>query len=519
MSVGSGALGFGSGFARGFANGILRNAQEKRQKEQEEYERGLREFQMTWPIIWQNAQDTGDYTTAQSTFERMFPDQAKKMVKDGHSFDQLAPLLANPTIKQQEQALQAHDQASEEATQAGQPIPLLAMPAASAVATPPQPDPKSMFFGSPMPTAEQRAEKEGTMLATRTVAQQKILAKAAQKLHEADPQGYPTVQDALMALGVQTPLSRSAVGQTYAEGEITPDATSPTGFSQTLYLRADPSQQKKIPAAPPLSRSSRAVNPVEQVAFDLFGKQGEDPRAVMQRLTPDEMSKVITEKQKQDAAAAKQTATARGEAEIATKLNEPIGPTAAGLYNVPPTTTLAQLSQAVTLRPDQQEKISSLGQVDALLTEIGEGLPKVFPEVEPGVWGRIQTQFALGTKRLAADEDLAALDASINAALAQVAQLSGQPGSRLSDRDIELAKSTLAELKPSVFGGDTLKTAQARLGVLRRLLAKAQSGVIAPTAVAPPRAAPGGKPAPTGTPGAVMRGGKLYIDGVERGAP
>ena len=184
-----------------------------------------------------------------------------------------------------------------------------------------------------------------------------------------------------------------------------------------------------------------------------------------------------------------------GRASIQTELDKPIGTTAAQIYNVAPTTTMRQLQGTIALRPEQQEQIRSLGQVDSLLGEIEQGLPLVFPDVEPGIWGRLQTQFSLGAQKLGADEDLAALDGAINAALAQVAQLSGQPGSRLSDRDVELARATLAEIHPKLFGGDTLATAQSRLGVLRRLLEKAKSG-LPPRTAAPAAGAPAGTPSP-----------------------
>ena len=40
-------------------------------------------------------------------------------------------------------------------------------------------------------------------------------------------------------------------GQSYAEGNIIADPESPTGYSQELYLRADPSKKMRIPAQPP----------------------------------------------------------------------------------------------------------------------------------------------------------------------------------------------------------------------------------------------------------------------------
>ncbi len=106
-----------------------------------------------------------------------------------------------------------------------------------------------------------------------------------------------------------------AVGQTYAEGEIVPDPASPTGFSQTLYLRANPQVQQRIPASAPTARSSRAVNTAEQVAMGLYGKPNEDPRAVLSRLTPQEMQNVRQELQRQEAQTAGSVTTARGQAE------------------------------------------------------------------------------------------------------------------------------------------------------------------------------------------------------------
>lgn len=63
-------------------------------------------------------------------------------------------------------------------------------------------------------------------------------------------------------------------GQTYAEGEITPDPTSPTGFSQTLYLRSDPTQTHKMPAAPPTSATRSWGVELEPIAMAVFGKPG-----------------------------------------------------------------------------------------------------------------------------------------------------------------------------------------------------------------------------------------------------
>lgn len=84
----------------------------------------------------------------------------------------------------------------------------------------------------------------------------------------------------------------SAAGQTYAEGEIVPDTTSPTGYSQILYLRADPTQTIRQPAMPKMAGSTRAANEPERIAFEMFGRPGEDPRTTMTRITPEEMAEV-----------------------------------------------------------------------------------------------------------------------------------------------------------------------------------------------------------------------------------
>lgn len=179
-----------------------------------------------------------------------------------------------------------------------------------------------------------------------------------------------------------------------------------------------------------------------------------------------------------------------GTADIQIQLASPVGPTSARLYNVSPTTTLGELQNVVGLDDTQKERIYAIGQIDLLINDIDQLIPQVFPNVPQGVMGSLQTAFSLGMQKLAGDADLAALDASINAALAQVAQLSGQPGSRLSDRDIEIARSTLASLQPSLYGGDTISTAKARVQVIKNLLEKARTSIpTTPQVGAPPPAA------------------------------
>lgn len=305
-------------------------------------------------------------------------------------------------------------------------------------------------------------------------------------------------------------LRAGAAGNTYAEGEVVADTTSPTGWSQILYLRADPNVRQRIPASAPTARSSRAVNSVEQVAFQMFGRPGEDPRATMARLSPAEMAQVTQRKQALDAEGAGETTRAQGLARVETELDMPIGTTAGTQYGVPPTTTLRQLANTIGLTTEQRQRVYSIGQVDVLIDTIDRLLPEVFPKVEEGLRGRLKSQLSLGAQRLAADADLAQLDAAINGALAQIAQLSGQPGSRLSDRDIEIARGQLASLQPSLFGGDTLQTAQARMQIVKNLLEKARA--ITPGSVTMRPAGPPPVPTTAATPPATPVVGKPYQD-------
>jgi len=66
-------------------------------------------------------------------------------------------------------------------------------------------------------------------------------------------QGYdePTAYAKAADLLERDLLNAGGLGQSYAEGNVIPDATSPTGFSQELYLRADPRRRMLIPAQPP----------------------------------------------------------------------------------------------------------------------------------------------------------------------------------------------------------------------------------------------------------------------------
>lgn len=56
---------------------------------------------------------------------------------------------------------------------------------------------------------------------------------------------------------IQHRLGRGSAGMRYGEGEITPDSTSPTGFSRRMYLLSDPRQFYTEPAMDPSKSSTR----------------------------------------------------------------------------------------------------------------------------------------------------------------------------------------------------------------------------------------------------------------------
>lgn len=530
MASGAGAAGFGGGFASGLSGVLLKDRDSKAQKARDEEARRDRLFQTMLPIYLENVESPADL---EGLFQDRFPDlmggastgKGKKGKAGSPSpFDTISHFLGPLIGKKGGMAAGAPQQQPDGITvtdtAGGAPDPMIwpaaggeLQPAAPGVVDPAaaaligQPSVPSAavtpagapaaaavtptatrrsLMGVPLMSEDEKIERDITKQAkVSTALMERARTTILPALRSVDPSA--TIQDALRVMGINIPrdyASSGAANQSIA-GEME-DGTPAFGvFNRATGKYNDPDTGDPLPGfRPRTSTGSTSLGADrESLAKELFGKRAS-------ALTPAEMAQVNAKLPERAGVMSESRGLGTGRAKITTDLNAPIGPTAAALYNVPPTTTLGQLNQTNTLRPDQQEKVASLGQVDQLLDEIGEALPLVFPDVEPGVWGTLQTQFALGTKKLAADEDLATLDASINAALAQVAQLSGQPGSRLSDNDIKMAKSTLAELNPKIFGGDTLRTAQARLGVVRRLLEKARSSVPSRQAAAPAGAKP-----------------------------
>lgn len=89
-----GALGFGGGFATGFMQALMEKRQRRREREQYEQQRRDREFQMLFPVMFKEAQETGDFTGLENWMEQYEPGFAKKAQKEGGSpFSKLGPIL------------------------------------------------------------------------------------------------------------------------------------------------------------------------------------------------------------------------------------------------------------------------------------------------------------------------------------------------------------------------------------------------------------------------------------------
>lgn len=572
MPSGAGAAGFGGGFAKGLASVLMSNRQAQAKKKSEEEERKDRLFSAMLPSLLENAESPADL---ESVFTERFPDlfggTAGKSGGKGKAGGKSSPFemiqhFIGPLLGKKQQAGGGPQVGNDLPSQGGitgnlpgRSLPMEVDPitgeaptspvvppatAALAAGAPPPAVPvaaagapaaatRRTLFGVPLMSEEERATRDAKRITGRegavATARVDVARRLLPQLQALDKN--VTLEDALRYVSkgdLFNPYTGSTGGVSSVPGQVTEadGSTHPEFgiFDRKLQGYVYPAGHEKagqtIPGFTPRTStgSTNLGADREAKARELFNKPAS-------ALNSEEMAKVNAALPQFAGQMAEGRGLGSGRAKITTELNSPIGATAASLYNVPPTTTLAELSQTNTLRPEQQEKVASLGQVDQLLDDINKALPTVFPDVEEGIWGRLQSQFSLAMQKLAADDDLAKLDGAINASLAQVAQLSGQPGSRLSDKDIELAKSTLAELKPSVFGGDTLRTAKVRLGVLQRLLDKAKSAVPskeaspgstkAPAGAAP--AAGGGAGGTGGATGATIKDGKLYVNGKEIG--
>lgn len=90
------ASGFG-GFAKGFANALAEGRRVQREEEHRAEDRKLKEFGTIFPLIFDEAQQTGDYTRANEIIGEYMPNVGKTMKKRGVDLASIAPVLAPAT--------------------------------------------------------------------------------------------------------------------------------------------------------------------------------------------------------------------------------------------------------------------------------------------------------------------------------------------------------------------------------------------------------------------------------------
>lgn len=86
-------LGFGSGFAQGLAAALQERRIAKREKARHAEDVQERQFQLQFPLMWKEAQESGDYEGFQSWLSQMHPEVEKHNKKHGSPFDKLGALL------------------------------------------------------------------------------------------------------------------------------------------------------------------------------------------------------------------------------------------------------------------------------------------------------------------------------------------------------------------------------------------------------------------------------------------
>lgn len=304
-----------------------------------------------------------------------------------------------------------------------------------------------------------------------------------------------------------------AVGSTFAEGEITPDVTSPTGYSQVLYLRSDPRQQQRIPAMPRTALSSRAVNSREQVAAELFGKPNEDPRQVMTRLSPEQLGQLDTTLRAREVSQAGAVTGARGAAENISKMNAPLSPDVAASQAVPFGTTMADLQGIVPVTEDQRKRRDAAVALAPQIDEIKQLIPQVFP-AGAGLRGALKASEVIAAKRAARDPTMALLDEKIALAVGNISRVLAAETGRLTEQDVIRAQKALVDLQGWT---DTQESALVKLQDVEGALRRIRTDMQTPGDVLKGRAAGGGPPAPNQTVPGLFVGsdGQLHTGSVD----
>lgn len=255
-------------------------------------------------------------------------------------------------------------------------------------------------------------------------------------------------------------LYGGTAGMTFAEGEVIPDSDSPTGYSQILYQRADPSVQQRIPAQPPtaLTRSSGADR--DALARELYG----GPFA---GLTQAQQADVNAQLPDRTRALALERGRGSGQAQIETELGKPIGITAGAEQGLSPTTPLSAFEGIVPITTEQRGRLEAAKLLEPQVQTIETLISDVFPP-QSGIIGGITASSMIRRKRLANDPQLAQLEAQLNLALGNVARVLAAESGRLTEQDAERARTALADIQGFT---DTRESALAKIAIVNEALA------------------------------------------------
>lgn len=282
-----------------------------------------------------------------------------------------------------------------------------------------------------------------------------------------------------------------AGAQTYAEGNVEPDPNSPTGYSQLLYLRSDPRQQRRIPAQPPTAQTRSAGVNRDALARKRYGKG-------YNQLTLDEAAEVLQDEQTY----LRTSATNRAEGANAAILTKPIGVGEAQRTNTIVGTTPADyVGQAVpsTQEQDQRRGVENVrDQLTHIETLLAAALPK------QGDLGALAPGAALAIRRRSPSTrtQVAALESAIDNMVNVLARTVGQQRGAQTEQDATRAYNTVVALKARLLdplAGDTVESATARIGETRQYLEAVLQRL--PATPAPSSTTTVGVPPPTPTGG------------------
>lgn len=547
-------------FASGFGKGLLRmfmGAREQRSAEEKEArERKERLFLTTLPTLMQNV---GDVSDLQPYFEQTFPDMfpaagtsgVRGKGKQPSTWDELAPMLKNVIPVAQAAGPGAGDRSAmaaeqESAIAAGQGVQPGLSPSATASrfealapGAPPAAPPRKTFLGVPLMTDEERM---GKAIREQTMAgEADVQAKVNVARRLATTLNIP-LNEALDRVGLR---SRDALG--------TPP--QPGSFGNAVQLK---NAERATAGQPPMTAAETQAFMVEwersqataargygvdreAISMAMTGKPFGDNDQATQAAIMDEEKKLL-----QGEATARSVGTGQG------RFQSPLTAKEAQDVGAPVGATSAQLAGQQIPTAPERERRRSLEVLKTDLTRVQQLLAVLPSEkdaagVAPG--GVLAVRRRLNSPSGVSDDQgnalsyrsaVAQLESVVDSVVNVLARTRGEQRGTQTERDAERAYNAVVKLQAGLtdpFGGDTRESAAARLREaldgLDRVMAALPATPVPRTGTQPadaPAARPAAPASPSGrgagprsgqqpTSGAVMRDGKIYINGQLVGEP